>query len=162
MKHTTERSESTTQDGVTGLSWNEVFAIMRQYLHETSDRHSGRADLMMDRRAEPNPVPWKEPDPSPWRSAALSLLITGIALDEVLARLPKSDFATDLRSALEAVMPNPEDMPPGPRHPGGPVEMAMEIGLFAQSLANGALRDRMSAVAGQLLRHKLGNRIETF
>lgn len=153
-----ERSEILAQDGVAGLSWNEVFAIMGQYLDEIAKRHSGHAGLAMDRRLEPNPVPWKEPDPSPWRSTAFSLLITGIALDEVLARLPKTEFSAHLRTALDSVFPSDEGLAPNPRGPGGPVEMAMELGLFAQSLANGVLRDRMSAVAGQLLQRGLKNR----
>ena len=155
-----ERSEISAQDGVAGLSWNEVFAIMGQYLDEIAKRHSGHADLAMDRRFEPNPVPSKEPDPSPWRSQAFSLLITGIALEEVLAKLPKTEFSAHLRTALDSVFPSDETFTPKRPNPGGPVEMAVELGLFAQSLANGALRDRMSAVAGQLLLRGLKTRTD--
>jgi len=155
-----ERFEISAQDGEAGLSWNEIFAIMRQYLNEISKRHRGHADLAMDRWFEPTPVPWKEPDPSPWRSPAFLLLITGIVLEEVVAKLPKTEFAADLRTALDSVFPSDEGLAPNPRGPGGPVEMAVELGLFAQSLASGALRDRMSAVAAQLLLRGLKNRTD--
>lgn len=160
MAISAERPEISAQRGVAGLSWNEVFAIMRQYLDEIARRHSGHGDLAMDRRLEPSPVPWKEPDPSPWR---FSLLITGIAFEEILAKLPKTEFSAQLRTAFDSVFLGPDDDTTptnpvlGPRGPG-PVEMAMELGLFAQSLANGALRDRISAVAGQLLQRGLQNR----
>jgi hypothetical protein len=106
------------------LSWNNVFAIIRQYLN------GGR----------------NEPDPSPWISAAFSLQITGIALHQVVAALPKSDLASQLRAAVHAVFPGPDDQTP--KGPGAP-RMGVELGLLAQSLEPGILRDRISVIAGQ-------------
>jgi hypothetical protein len=102
-------------------------------------------------------VPESGPSPDPWLPA-VSLLISEISLRDIASRLPAGKSRNELVSAAdEGLSKFIDDFCGTPPHPRPIVFLAAaELAAFGSSLAEGALRNQIFEVAGQLIQRTFG------
>ena len=103
------------------------------------------------------------PQPDPWRPA-VSILVAQISLKQLASTLPGEQGAT-LVASMEQRIADDIDFICGNGRPGhwpwpspGPwfYQIVSELNVVANSLQEGALRNEVAKVAGQLLRQGIG------
>jgi len=114
-----------------------------------------------------------EPSPSPWRAAVSSLLAT-ISLGEVASRMPDGEAKSELGKQVDAAISEfvdgcgtnpPGWWPPwltpwpwpGPGPDPGPYLTASELAVAAGTVVDGAVRNEILRVAGQIVERASGS-----
>jgi len=114
-----------------------------------------------------------EPNPSPWHAAVPSLLAT-ISLGEVASRMPEGKAKSELGKQVDAAISEfvdgcgtnpPGWWPPwlrpwpwpGPGPDPGPYLTASELAVAANTVVDGAVRNEILRVAGQIVERASGS-----
>jgi len=145
-------------------SWND---LMRALLHDPflGSPHRHLHTAMLQARSASDPMPgWVagDPEPTPWLPAAVSHLVRLASLKAAASSLSQASRA-HLTSQIDAsiaayidedICPPPRRWPfPGP--PPGPLAVASELAMVANSLAEGSLRTDLLRVSGQIVEKAL-------